>query len=175
MPLDCHDFEILFKSGLSKPIIEETLQCGGVAWSNTAYPPLMSYKTMDEIVKIETKAQGRVAVVGFASTCVSEADSITAMSKSIKKFIDEKRPRWLVFDFSGVKFFSSQVLGLLLDIRAAMKATDGQIVISAIDPQLHRVFKITNLDKIFTFFQDQDTAIKSFSEESSQTQNRQQE
>jgi anti-anti-sigma factor len=125
---------------------------------------------MDDIVKIEKKAKGKVAVVGFESACVSDADSITAMSKRIKKFINDQRPIGLVFDFSGVKFFSSQVLGLLLDIRTAITAAGGQIVISAIDPQLHRVFKITSLDKIFTFFQDQDSAVKSFSQAPSKTQ-----
>jgi anti-sigma B factor antagonist len=66
----------------------------------------------------------------------------------------------VIFDFAGVKFFSSQVLGLLLEIRAKLQASNSEVVISAINPQLHRVFKITNLDKIFRFFPDRESAVK---------------
>jgi anti-sigma B factor antagonist len=65
----------------------------------------------------------------------------------------------VVVDFEGVKFFSSAVLGLLLDIRAKLKTYDGEVVISAINPQLYRVFKITHLDRIFKFFPDKENAV----------------
>jgi anti-sigma B factor antagonist len=66
----------------------------------------------------------------------------------------------MVFDFGNVKFFSSQVLGMLLDIRSKLEEYDGNIVISSIDPQLHRVFKITNLDSVFSFYPDKESAVK---------------
>ena len=66
----------------------------------------------------------------------------------------------MVIDFENVKFFSSAVLGLLLDIRAKLKTYEGEVVISGINPQLYRVFKITNLDKIFRFFPDKQSAIR---------------
>ena len=69
----------------------------------------------------------------------------------------------MIFDFGSVKFFSSQVLGLLLDIRAKLETYNGEVVISAINPQLHRVFKITNLDKVFRFFPDKESAIQAVS------------
>ena len=115
---------------------------------------------MDEIVGVETTGQDSIAVVTFKTTSVSDVEGIAAASNQIKQFIDEHHPNGLIFDFEGVRFFSSQVLGLLLDIRAKLQERDGQVVISAIDPQLHRVFKITNLDQIFKFFPDRTSAIK---------------
>jgi len=47
-----------------------------------------------------------------------------------------------------------------LDIRAKLETYNGEVVVSAINPRLHRVFKITNLDKIFRFFPDKESAIK---------------
>jgi anti-anti-sigma regulatory factor len=41
-----------------------------------------------------------------------------------------------------------------------MQATGGKVVISAISPSLHRVFKTTNLDKIFEFFPDRLAAME---------------
>ncbi len=117
----------------------------------------------DETVGVEITSEGSAAVVTFKSASISDVEGIAAASKQIKGFIDENQPNSLIFDFGGVKFFSSQVLGLLLDIRAKLETSKGEVVISAINPQLHRVFKITSLDKIFRFFPDKENAIKTMS------------
>jgi len=115
---------------------------------------------MDDKVAVEITSEGNAAVVAFKATSISNTEGIAAASKQIKKFIEDNHPGKMVFDFGGVKFFSSQVLGVLLDIRAKLKTYNGEVVISAIDPQLHRVFRITNLDKVFRFFSDKENAIK---------------
>ena len=110
------------------------------------------------IVKIAT--EGGRATVGFRSTTVSDMEAVLAASRQIKDYIEKNHPRQIIFDFDKVRFFSSQVLGLLLDIRAKLEMYSGEVVISSINPQLHRVFKITNLDKIFRFFPDMASALK---------------
>ena len=119
--------------------------------------------TMDEKLGVEVTNESGTAVVVFKSASISEVDMITTATNQIKEFIDENKPDKMIFDFESVKFFSSQVLGLLLDIRAKLKPNNGEVVISAINPQLHRVFKITNLDKVFRFFPDKQSAIQAIS------------
>jgi anti-sigma B factor antagonist len=109
---------------------------------------------------VEITMEGTIAIAAFKSTSISDVDRITVASAEIRKFINENQPKRLIFDFEGVKFFSSQVLGLLLDARAKLQVYNGEVVISAINPQLHRVFKITNLDKVFRFFPDRESAVK---------------
>jgi anti-sigma B factor antagonist len=115
---------------------------------------------MSEVMNIEIISEGQVAVVAFKSATVCNSDEIASAGEQIKEFISEKQPGKLVFDFGNVKFFSSQVLGLLLDIRSKLEECDGDIVISSINPQLHRVFKITNLDNVFSFYPDKESAVK---------------
>jgi anti-sigma B factor antagonist len=115
---------------------------------------------MEEKVNAEITDENGVAVVAFKTASITNVEGITVVSDRIKEYIDKNRPNSLVFDFEGVKFFSSQVLGLLLDIRAKLEAHDGKVMISAINPRLHRVFKITNLDKIFKFFPNRESAVK---------------
>jgi anti-sigma B factor antagonist len=115
---------------------------------------------MDEEKGVEIIEEEDAAVVVFKSASVSEVDVINAASKQIRAFIDKNKPKKMIFDFESVKFFSSQVLGLLLDIRAKLKPHNGEVVISAINPQLHRVFRITNLDKVFRFFPDKKSAFQ---------------
>jgi anti-sigma B factor antagonist len=115
---------------------------------------------MDEQVGVEITSDGEPAVVAFRSSSLSEPEKIAAISKQINEFVGRSRPACIIFDFGMVRFFSSQVLGLLLDIRAKLKEYEGEVLISGINPQLYRVFKITNLDKLFRFFPDKEAAIK---------------
>ena len=66
----------------------------------------------------------------------------------------------MVFDFAGVKFFSSQVLGLLLEARARLSDRDGDVAVTSLSPQLERVFQITNLDSLFHLYADRDAALR---------------
>jgi len=118
---------------------------------------------MDDIVSLETTGKNNIAVATFNAASISDVEAIAAASNLIRDFVDQNRPSRLIFDFGAVKFFSSQVLGLLLEIRSRLEAHNGQVLISAIDPRLHRVFKITNLDKIFKFFPDKQSAINATS------------
>ena len=115
---------------------------------------------MGEEYNIEiTQTEANIAIVAFMSPSMSDVDAIAVASTKIKQYIKENRPTTLIFDFESVKFFSSLVLGLILDIRGKLTASNGEVLISGINPQLHRVFKITNLDKIFRFFSDRQSAI----------------
>jgi len=116
-----------------------------------------------EEANVEITSEGNVAVVAFKTASISNVEGIATISKQTKEFIEQKHPANVIVDFEGVKFFSSAVLGMLLDIRARMKTYDGGVVISGINPQLYRVFKITHLDRIFEFFPDRSSAIKSVS------------
>ena len=115
---------------------------------------------MAEEIDLEITKEANTAIVAFKSASMSDVDGIARSSDKIKEFIDKNQPQRLLFDFEEVKFFSSQVLGLLLDIRARLLKHNGKVVISAINPQLHRVFKITNLDKVFEFFPDRESAVQ---------------
>ena len=116
---------------------------------------------MDQKDIVKITLNGPIAVVAFAMASITDAQVIATASKRIREVLEEAgRPSRVVFDFEGVNFFSSQILGLLLEIRARTQATGGKVVISAISPSLHRVFKTTNLDKIFEFFPDRRAAME---------------
>jgi len=114
---------------------------------------------MSEKVGVEISEQGSVAIVTFKAASISDVEQVATASRQIREFIEKNHPTRVVFDFEQVKFFSSPVLGLLLDIRAKLEKCNGEVVISAISSQLHSVFKITNLDEVFRFFPDRESAV----------------
>ncbi len=115
--------------------------------------------SMAEQVDMEITTEENTVIVVFKSPSMADVDGIAAAATKIKNFVRAGRPRTVIFDFGAVRFFSSQVLGLLLDVRQNMEPYGGEAVVSGINPQLHRVFKITNLDRVFKFFANKRDAI----------------
>ncbi len=109
---------------------------------------------------IEINDHDGVSVVTFSSESISGGLEVDGVSNELRDFISARKPARVVVDFSGVKFFSSQMLGLLVDVWRKLKDYGGVLVISGINPQLTRVFKITNLDKIFEFYPDKESAVR---------------
>jgi len=109
---------------------------------------------MDAKETLDINGEGNVAIVRFKSTCVCEAEEIANASACLRRYIETHRLSGMVFDFTGVKFFSSQVLGLLLEARGRLQPREGQVVVCALTAQLERVFRVTNLDQIFTLYPD---------------------
>lgn len=109
---------------------------------------------------LEIAGDDEVAVVSFLVPSLTNEDEIEACFNKLIVFIGRKKPSKLIIDFGQVRFFSSRVLGELLKVKAKLDSFGGRVVISAINPQLYRVFKVTSLDKIFSFYPDKESALK---------------
>ena len=103
-----------------------------------------------------------VTVVNFQNVSVLDSANIEALGRNLLDLVEKQDTRKLVLEFSSVKFMSSQALGVLLQLKKAMDPVHGKIVIAGIRPELHKVFKITNLHKMFTFHDDLDKALQEF-------------
>ena len=101
-----------------------------------------------------------ITVITLNEPTLSGFKMIEEISQKIRSFVTAVKPINLVIDFSSVRFLSSQLLGLLVDIWKKIGEYGGNFVISGINPQLTRVFRITNLDKIFHFESDISEAVK---------------
>jgi len=109
---------------------------------------------------VKIKSTDQTAVVSLMAGTITEADQIEQIHQQINYLVEENKPKKLIVDFQNVKFFSSQMLGVLVELRTKLQKYQAELLISAIDPQLHRIFRITNLDKLFRFFQNTEQAVK---------------
>jgi anti-sigma B factor antagonist len=103
-----------------------------------------------------------VTVVNFQNVSVLDSANIEALGRSLLELVEKQDTRKLILEFSAVRFMSSQALGVLLQLKKAMDPVKGRVIIAGIRPELHKVFKITNLNKMFTFHDDLDKALGEF-------------
>ncbi len=115
---------------------------------------------MDNKAQLNISTVDDVVIVSFAGASIGMLSGIDEMAQHLRNYVAEESPKKMVVDFEGVKFFSSQVLGLLVDVWRKLTEYDGKVLICQINPQLSRVFKITNLDRIFEFYPDRSAAIE---------------
>ena len=103
-----------------------------------------------------------VTVVNFQNVSVLDSANIEALGRNLMELVQKQDTRKLILEFSAVRFMSSQALGVLLQLKKAMDPVNGKIVIVGIRPELHKVFKITNLHKMFIFHNELDKALQEF-------------
>ena len=105
--------------------------------------------------------QDGVTIVGFGNSVILDAYHIDEVSKELFKLIEADKRRYLVLDFSTIKMLSSQTLGVMLKMKSLLDKSGGKMVISGIDPRLYRVFKITDLQSVFEFHDNNQQATES--------------
>lgn len=108
---------------------------------------------------LDVRTEGDILIVRVDVVSISAMSEVEHISQLLRQSVQEHHPRCLVVDFSGVRFFSSQMLGLLVDVWRRLRDSGGTVSISGINPQLTRVFRITNLDKLFSFYETTEQAI----------------
>ncbi len=108
---------------------------------------------------IETQTKDGVFIVSFRQPSIGGMEEIEKIAEMLRGLIRDGQVCEIVVDFSRVSFFSSQMLGLLVDIWRRTKDKGGTLLISGINPQLTRVFRITHLDKLFDFYETPEAAV----------------
>ncbi len=106
--------------------------------------------------------RGAATVVGFRDQAILDVLTIQQIARELYDLIGAAPNRNLILDFGNVRFLSSQALGVLLQLRRKADASGAKVVLCQLRPELARVFKITNLDKMFEFFDDLNKALKRF-------------
>lgn len=101
-----------------------------------------------------------VTVVQFQESAILDALMIQGISEELNHLVEAQHKQKLLLDFVRVKFLSSSALGILVTLKKKMDAIKGELVICGMNKELRKVFKITNLDKLFKFADDEPGAME---------------
>ena len=84
------------------------------------------------------------------------------LHRSVKEMLGKGKANFLV-NFFGVPFMDSTGVGELLASFVSVQNAGGRLKLEKINPKILLVFKITGIIRLFEIFEDEETAIKSFS------------
>ena len=90
-----------------------------------------------------------VTIVTFTEERIVDEEQIRELQKSFVPIIEKNQDKELILNFINVKFMTSALLGLLVRIHKKICELGGRLRLSNLDPNLRKVFEITQLTKIF--------------------------
>jgi len=102
-----------------------------------------------------TTSVQEITVVNFEKTSVLDATTIGAIGNELYGLVDTQARRKLLLDFTQVKFLSSQMLGVLINLHKKLAAIEGRVILCGLKPDLLKVFTIMKLDKILTIVESE--------------------
>ena len=108
--------------------------------------------------------QDGVSIVRFTSPTLLDAYHVGVVGKELMSLIENDGLRRIALDLASIKMISSQALGVMLSARHRLTELGGKIAICGVDPKLCRVFKVTNLQDMFEFFDSTDDATANWKE-----------
>ncbi len=103
-----------------------------------------------------------VTIVRFQESSILDTLLIQRISDELNHLVDAKYKRKLLLDFTDVKFLSSSALGVLVALKKKSDAIKGEVVLCGLRKDLRKIFKITSLEKLFKFADDERGALEVF-------------
>ena len=89
-------------------------------------------------------------LITFKDERIVEEDHILRIKTDILKLAEQSPRKWIVLDFRKVRFLSSVFLGFLVKLQTTVTQCRGHLKLRNLSPDIFKVFKITQLHKIFT-------------------------
>ena len=108
--------------------------------------------------RINVEYTANATIVSFTDEKILEETDIKALQESIMSIVEQAERINLILDFGNVRFLSSAVLGLLIQISKRIYERDGQLRLCNINPKIYEIFKITRLTKTFDIYPDVQSA-----------------
>ena len=118
---------------------------------------------MDQFRRIQTGKTGDIHLVQFKDKKILDDTVLDEIRTEVTQLIGKASGPDVLLDFSNVEFMSSAMLGLLGQLHRKISSGHGRLKMCSIRPEILTVFKITNLDKLFSIHKDAPTALATFS------------
>lgn len=113
---------------------------------------------MAALSRIRTKRYGKVVVVEFIDSAITDFQQIADISDDLSGLV-ENGDVYLILDFSNVKFLSSQALGMIIKLRHRVDEKGGFIILVGLRKNILKIFKLTRMDRLFPIYNTRDEAL----------------
>ena len=103
-----------------------------------------------------------VTVVNFEDTAILDTLQVEQIGEALYELVDGKACRKIILDFTKVQLLSSSALGILITLLKKSSEIKGRVVLCSLRPELRKIFKISRLDKMFEFADNEEEALETF-------------
>lgn len=90
---------------------------------------------------------------------IMQGPEIRCVVRTFEELLETRDARKFIVDFRAVKYFSSRVLSLLIDLNRRIAEIGGKFVLLGLPPHLLKLFRITGIEQFFTFRPTEELAL----------------
>jgi anti-sigma B factor antagonist len=112
--------------------------------------------------RLEVSEVGDVTVVSFRDQRIIEELGIQEIAQELFQLVEAEGRKKVLLNFGKVGFMSSAALGKLITLHKKVKAQGGMLRMCNIRPEIHEVFSITRLDRLFDIRKDESDGLEGF-------------
>jgi len=102
-----------------------------------------------EQTKMKVEYGMDVTFVTFNDENILDEEQIRELQKSLEPITKKNKDGRMVMNFCNVKFMTSAMLGLLVRVHKKVSELGGKLELCNLDPNIRKVFEITQLVKVF--------------------------
>jgi anti-sigma B factor antagonist len=117
---------------------------------------------MVTLKRLDVSEVGDVTVVHFRDQTIIDDLGIQETGQELFQLVDKDGRRKLLLNFASVGFMTSEALGKLITLNKKVKGQGGVVKMCNIRPEIHQVFTVTRLDRLFDIQKDESEALASF-------------
>lgn len=128
------------------------------------YPFQRKRYWVEPMAVIKQELKGEVRLLAIDAVRLVDAETIDQCYREIAAVLDKSEESHVLLDFGRVGFMSSMALGMLIRVNKRCKEYKVSLKLCGIAPDIHQVFKITGMDKIFDIHADAASAIAAMKE-----------
>ena len=103
-----------------------------------------------------------VVIANFRDASILDGGTVEAIARELYALVETQAQRKVILDFTPVRFLSSSMIGVLLNLNKKSAAIKGKIVICGLRSELQKVFKIMKLESLLTFAENEQKALNIF-------------
>jgi anti-anti-sigma factor len=96
---------------------------------------------------------------GIVVTLPVESQVIVRELKNVNQMVSSGDGRDVVIDFSNVEILNSSSISNLMILRELLHERGRQLILCSVSPSIMSVFTVADLDKVFEFVDDKQTAL----------------
>lgn len=115
--------------------------------------------------RLELETVGKVTIASIRDERIVSDDVIQDLGEEFRRLASERGRRNIVLNFGRVKALSASALSALLFLKQRVEATQGQLRICCVHPELKEVFQLHRPRKsppLFQIFDEEQCALDSF-------------
>ncbi|MBI5864745.1 MAG: STAS domain-containing protein [Planctomycetes bacterium] len=101
---------------------------------------------------------GGVTTVRFRDNSILDALAIQRVGRELGDIIETQPTRKVLIDFRDVRFLSSEALRMVLGRRSRADRAGASVALCSIWAELLKIFKLTNLDQLFSIHENAEAA-----------------